>query len=547
MNERLKIIADTITEIDALGVTTPFIGVGDVIKGAIELTVDEQKLNFIVEINPQYPFQFHETETIRFVNSDLLIYNHVNRDGSICVHTLHSSDLKKKLELDINSLKEWVRKYYINKDADAHYEHIVVPQASIDGINSVFLFTEVDYTFKKGQFDFFTYSTTSQGSMYNDKVITNIVQEFQINKQSVKCSWSNNYKNFPTKEGIYLFVETPPVENKRFAVTSWLQMENFVSQEFLNFLHTLNTSLNGSKRPVEIPLLIGYKINDIEIHWEAIRIFTDSFPNYGSKNELTKKFEGKLYNERINWSITKNCSYKYFFGRGALHEKITEGNVLIIGVGAIGSIVATTLVRGGCNKITLIDYDIKEPENVCRAEYSFVTGINNKVEDLGNTLSSISPFVEIKYDKHLFDFAKFAYNNKKRNRELAEIINQYDIIFDCSTDNDVAFILSQLEINSELFNFSTTNHAKEFVCVVKPNSYDWLMKIFSELNNDMTDLYNPTGCWSPTYKASYNDINTLVQYALKQINLTYKNELPLRNFYLSTFFDNGLTIKLNQF
>lgn len=31
-------------------------------------------------------------------------------------------------------------------------------------------------------------------------------------------------------------------------------------------------------------------------------------------------------------------------------------------------------------------------------------------------------------------------------------------------------------------------------------------------------MYNPTGCWSPTFKASYNDVATLTQYALKIIN-----------------------------
>jgi molybdopterin/thiamine biosynthesis adenylyltransferase len=384
--------------------------------------------------------------------------------------------------------------------------------------------------------------------MYNDKVTTNIVQEFIVNKQLVSCKWNNQYKAFSKGEGIYYFIENPPVENNRFALKSWLALEPFTNPGFLNFLYKTNTELpTGKNRPEEITLLIGYRINTTEIHWQAIRIDTNDFPNYGVKNPFTKQFEGKLHDKEINWVVTQNCSYKYFFGRGTMSEKLTESKILIVGVGAIGSIVATTLVRGGCKKINLVDYDIKEPENVCRAEYNFITGINNKVEDLSISLSSISPFVDVRHDKHLFDFAKFAYNNKNRNSELAEIINQYDVIFDCSTDNDVAFILSQLDIKSELFNLSTTNHAKELVCVINPNSYEWLMKIFQELNNDMTDLYNPTGCWSPTYKASYNDINTLVQYALKQINLTYENQLPMRNFYLSTAFDNGFTIKLNQF
>jgi molybdopterin/thiamine biosynthesis adenylyltransferase len=548
MEERLKHIVDCVTAITDLEIISPFQIVGDVIKGAIAVTEENQKLFFGVEISSQYPFQSHETETIRFINSDLLKYNHVNADGSICIHTHHSTELAQKIILDFSALKQWIVKYYINKDKDDHYEHIIVPLKAINGINRVFLFTDVDYNFTNGQFGFFKYSTISHGAMYNDKVTTNIVQEFIVNKQLVSCKWNNQYKAFSKGEGIYYFIENPPVENNRFALKSWLALEPFTNPGFLNFLYKTNTELpTGKNRPEEITLLIGYRINTTEIHWQAIRIDTNDFPNYGVKNPFTKQFEGKLHDKEINWVVTQNCSYKYFFGRGTMSEKLTESKILIVGVGAIGSIVATTLVRGGCKKINLVDYDIKEPENVCRAEYNFITGINNKVEDLSISLSSISPFVDVRHDKHLFDFAKFAYNNKNRNSELAEIINQYDVIFDCSTDNDVAFILSQLDIKSELFNLSTTNHAKELVCVINPNSYEWLMKIFQELNNDMTDLYNPTGCWSPTYKASYNDINTLVQYALKQINLTYENQLPMRNFYLSTAFDNGFTIKLNQF
>lgn len=548
MEERLKHIVDCITALTDLEIISPFQIVGDMIKGAIAITEENQKLFFAVEISSQYPFQSHETETIRFINSDLLKYNHVNADGSICIHTHHSTELARKIILDFSALKQWMVKYYINKDKDDHYEHIIVPLKAINGINTVFLFTDVDYNFTKGQFGFFKYSTISHGAMYNDKVATNIVQEFLVNKQLVSCKWNNQYKALSKGEGIYYFIENPPVENNRFAVNNWLKLEPFTNQNFLNFLYKTSTELpTGKNKPEEIILLIGYRINSMEIHWQAIRIDTNDFPNYGVKNPSTKQFEGKLHDKEINWAVTQNCSYKYFFGRGTMNERLTKSKILIIGVGAIGSIVATTLVRGGCKKINLVDYDIKEPENVCRAEYNFITGINNKVEDLSISLSSISPFVDVMHDKHLFDFAKFAYSNKNRNSELAEIINQYDVIFDCSTDNDVAFILSQLDIKSELFNLSTTNHAKELVCVINPNSYEWLMKIFQELNNDMTDLYNPTGCWSPTYKASYNDINTLVQYALKQINLTYENQLPMRIFYLSTAFDYGFTIKLNQF
>ena len=42
----------------------------------------------------------------------------------------------------------------------------------------------------------------------------------------------------------------------------------------------------------------------------------------------------------------------------------------------------------------MLKFDVKEPENICRSEYSFITGINDKTIDLLNDLFSVSPFLE---------------------------------------------------------------------------------------------------------------------------------------------------------
>jgi hypothetical protein len=107
------------------------------ITGRVALTVKEHRIEFAVSIYPQYPLQFHDMETIRFVNRDLLDYDHVNGDGSFCVHTFHSPVMERKIQLDFNSMKHWITRYFINKEKDVHYEHIVVSPASNAVLNSV--------------------------------------------------------------------------------------------------------------------------------------------------------------------------------------------------------------------------------------------------------------------------------------------------------------------------------------------------------------------------------------------------------------------------
>lgn len=545
MLARLESIVEHINHLKNVRITSPFEQKEEVIRGNIALTEAETILNFEVIILPEYPFQSHESETIRFINKDMLDLNHVNADGSICIHTSHCPELNQKLDLDFNGLRSWIKKYYLNKETDANYEHLIVNESLINGVRNVFLFTDVDCNFSKGEFGTFQYTILPKGKSCNIDINTYLVQSFK--KDLVKCKWSGFYKTLNSNNyGFFIYIERPPAENRRFAIKTWVELEPYVSQDFLYYLNNTKKNLESKKEQIPVPLFIGYKIPTGEIHWQCAIFLSNNFPNYGEKNPVSKKFEGRLSSDGIIWAQTKNCSYKYFFGRGALHERLTNSKILIIGIGAIGSIVATTLVRGGCTNINIIDYDIKEPENVCRSEYSFITGINDKTYDLSQHLLTISPFVEIRSNERLTDYIKVSLNKEGFPEAIDEHLDQFDLIFDCTTDNDIAFILDKAKINSFVINISITNLAKELVCAVKPELYHWLKVIFQKLENDTENLYNPTGCWSPTFKASYNDIAVLVQFAIKHINKCFEKGISIRNFYISQN-EDGDNLKISQY
>jgi ubiquitin-protein ligase len=518
------------------------------ISGKIRIKESGVILEFETEIKPQYPFQSHEIETIRFVNKELLPFNHVNADGSICIHTLPNPDLKSKLNYDIDSLKQWIRKYYVDGNLDKHYDHIIVNEQSSIIPKGCFLFTEVNHTFKKGEFGTFQYAHIARGIEHETDRDTFIVTRFETGKFFSNCNWSTFYLNREYKEGIYLFVENSPVTNRRFIVENWQDLEKFVGQDFMSFLY--NIKKNGplkNGREKNLPLLIGYNIPENEIHWQCAIIETDNFPNTGRDLGSNLGWIGQFRNMQIKWGSTRNCSCKYYFGRGKLTEKLTEKKILIIGIGAVGSMIATTLTRGGCKYLSLADYDTKQPENVCRSEYSFETGINKKVIDLGRRLIQISPFIEILPDSYLMDAIKYYINNKSLQEDIRKRIEEYDIIIDCTTDNDVAYILDSLGLKNEILCISITNNARELLCSVKPDLYKWLMSKNNELQKTDEILYEPLGCWNPTFKASYNDINVLVQFALKHINGTIEKGKMLRHFYLSTESTESFNINLHQF
>lgn len=509
---------------------------GPITSFTVEVSEDEVNLPFEVEILALYPMQFHDAETIRFVNKDLLAYDHVNADGSICVHTLHSTELRQKIRLDFHSLQQWIKKYYIAGEKDARYEHIVVNETAIGGTQTIFLYTDVDYCFSANEFGSFSYSALASGVKRGERIVTNLVQSFEVKKHNIQCKWSKEYRKQERKQGLFCFLKGAPVKNRRFAVENWQEMEPFVNQAFIQFLYTNRQRFVGNdKGSSYVPLLLGYAISETEIHWQTALLPVNSFPITKNKVLNSHHYLGQFLNQEILWCQTRNCSYRYFFGRGALHERITKAKILVIGLGAVGSIVAKSLVRGGVVDVTLVDYDVKEPENVCRSEYDFDTGICNKAVELHNILNQISPFVEVRHSEELMDKVKFWSNLENVKKPFEDLFGEYDLIFDCTTDNDVASLLDRLQIPAQVYCLSITNEAKELVCAVKPNLYGWLVQIFEKLKEGASqELYHPTGCWSPTFKAGYTDIAVLVQWAIKQIDTCFALGMPVRNFVIAT-------------
>jgi len=515
-----------------------------------------ESLDFEVVIFPQYPLKSHGSESIKFINSNLIMYNHVMGDGSICIHTSHKVRLQDKLLVDFISLKNWIVKYYINKDDDLSYEHIIVSESLINDGYTAYIFTDVDHKFKKGDFGKVDLSFLSFG-FYKEKPISSyIVQKFVSNSgKEWSCKWSELYKKLKlVYPGFYIFIENAPAKLNRFAFNNWSDLTPFLDQKFLSLLHSFQKENVAKHKGKSVPIFIGYKTISTEIHWQVAILEIGKFPLKGVperiKGKKTGGWKSELIDERISWALSRNSSYEYFFGRGTLSRNITTKKILILGIGAVGSMIATTLVRGGCKFIDLADYDVKEPENVCRSEYFFDRGINEKVYELSGILTSISPFVETaSFIKDYFEtLIKVLYREKGAKESFTSVLNRYDVVFDCTTDNDLMYILDSLELSCDLINLSITNHARDLVCAFYPNIYRFVINQFDNvLENDFEDLFNPTGCWSPTFRAGFNDINALVQIAIKHINTLYEQGRPKNNFVLQPDYEKLLSIEIKEY
>jgi len=78
-----------------------------------------------------------------------------------------------------------------------------------------------------------------------------------------------------------------------------------------------------------------------------------------------------------------------------VHEKVRQATVGIMGLGGLGTLVASALARVGVGRLVLADFDVVEPSNLNRQQY-FIGQIGmKKTEALKENLVRMNPYVKI--------------------------------------------------------------------------------------------------------------------------------------------------------
>ncbi|MFK1716821.1 ThiF family adenylyltransferase [Bacteroides fragilis] len=520
------------------------------LKGRIAVATgqDNTDLEWNVEISPTYPFKVMGSEPIYFQNKNLLDYPHIMQGGNLCMHPAEYENAESQFVNDLKQLKEWIDKYYVKEEKDVHYEHLVVNHYPIHKKYYTFCFAEIQEDFAEGDYGIVHYATLPTGQKNDCQVSNYVVQRFVSylkTKKVLPCKISNFYQELRSCTGVYCLLNNIPSVYNKFIVEEYDSIRGLFSQSQKNYIHSFVVS-HGDKYDF-FPLFCGYKIPSGGVYWQAMLIFMEDLPIEPVRVGIGKNrvWLTDFKRGQIQWAETVDISYKYFFGRGAMPEELANKKMLIMGVGAIGSIIAETLTRCGAKNISLYDIDNKEPGNVCRSSYPFYTGITEKTLDMGSLLRQISPHVECTSLKPIVDLVIKSYAVEHEDKSaLAGFFDEFDVIFDCTTDNQLMRVMDSVGAKAQLVNLSITNHAQDLICAFSPNVTETVLLIYDLLKRDTeTDMYNPTGCWNPTFKASYNDIECKVQIALKHIIKMLSRLEPLSNFYIT---EDDLNLRINK-
>lgn len=487
------------------------------LKGEIQVFQQNHSLNFIVEVPYYFPLHDPNGFSLRFT-SDFTHASHQGPNGFICLHPPLLKDPEQQMKEEFQLLKNWMRRFYINQEKD--YLEPVYHQYRADSPLTIFFYTQVARSFKKGEVGHFEYVTGLLASHF-----------FVIRIGGASCEWSarifEQEKN--AYRGLWIFLENEPYIK---ALNRWTQLKSLLSKE--QFAQIARNSRNKSKTKNFQAIMLGSFIrpdSDI-IRWSVISV-----------RDIEKPIEPKtgkvhILEDEIKWLRSSDISYANFFGRGGLSPEITDRNILVLGLGAIGSKLTEHLTRGGARKLTLCDHDQIEPGNICRGQFHQTSVSIPKTLWMTSQVIAISPFTEVQnipaFDPLPPDHESF--------RELRKLINQFDLIFDCSTDNSLALTLDRMKLSGKVVNLSISNEAKELFCFTGKNitqqKSHWVPK-YQTQEVDETELFHETGCAYPTFRASNVDISSLLALAVKQINYCLGQNRHLSSFVISTKESDG--------
>lgn len=320
-------------------------------------------------------------------------------------------------------------------------------------------------------------------------------------------------------------------------------------------------------------VLIGFSIpqnffgNPEEIHWAPLVFYTLEHARKLSQQKKTKSIWREVLkkdfadSQQLPWAKSSNIHHLRLFSRGSLNKSIQNKSISLFGCGALGSIIAENLIRGGNTDLSLFDYDIIQMGNLCRHTLSGEDLNYSKSIALRKKLLSINPFANIQAF-----YSSIPLNSKFTNEK--EAIKKSDLLLECTTD-DFAFewlnkfvSTKNKRLISMFFNFHT-----DILTLLVSGTNISCIDIFNYLKMavkngdtkiDSNEYFNyPSkyeqiiegiGCWHATFPGLYMHINLLVSAALDIINDHVDNEKGLaviiKRNKSNTYLSNGNILEI---
>lgn len=331
---------------------------------------------------------------------------------------------------------------------------------------------------------------------------------------------------------IWLYCQAMPIIEPYQAIDCWDDLLKYFRAEACedSFKGALDRIRDGETHLLLLGFPIPARIGDEarQVHWQPIRLPVISrgnqFANGFRPNSLgywmrdrAKSFPSK---GQPDWNAAENWSKEETMGRGRIDEAIGGRSSLMIGVGAVGSVVSEILVRSGAGPLVVCDGDEVQHGNLCRLSLQLDDIGRNKAEAVSNRLSGAHAHADI----------RFIANHFPPNGETeVAMIEGCDLILDCTGEDSTLQDLASREWGRERFfcSISLSYKAKRVyvftawsptfpVDVFQHQMLPWSTKDLEEFSGEEM-VQAGVGCWHPAFPARIDDIWMLVAAAVRRL------------------------------
>ena len=285
-------------------------------------------------------------------------------------------------------------------------------------------------------------------------------------------------------------------------------------------LRAIARSVRGREANI---LLLGYPIPlrrgepTSEVHWQAI-----SVPKLEKGGKPPKGFrpneQGWWQRDRANAFVGKQMlTYlptvswhpERMQARGRFASGLRERRVAIAGCGALGSLLAELLVRGGVEDMLLIDHDTLAAGNLVRHTLSGGEIGKNKAAALATRLSSVAPFASVRSHEGRLPASR---------SDLEQLLEDREIVLDCTGADEVLMALCQgwwslpklfmsASVGYEARRvFAFGHRGCSFPYAEFREAVDPLLAFERGRWSERGETLEGAGCWSPLFPARMDDM-----------------------------------------
>lgn len=354
----------------------------------------------------------------------------------------------------------------------------------------------------------------------------------------VEPIWGRLIREEPQQDvGLWIRLPKEPVVEHWHVPDTWEELDGLLAGNGISLDQVFRDAYGGLRNASAPLLALGFPIpalfsdQPIQMHW-----FFGQLPVLRARGEKKKqhRYPKAVFWERnrtlnlsgtIEWVASENWSPKSLGSRGQLPERLTGQKVLLIGAGAVGSMLAELLVRGGVHNLKIVDGDVVAAGNLVRHTLDMGDIGDGKATSLARHLNRISPHADVEG----LDLRFLSTDAKVKALALEQ-----SLVIDCTAEDSVVKSLESIAWRTDtlLCSFSISHGAAQLYAYAQKDRFDsehFFATIHPYVSKDL-EAHGPdtfpregVGCWHPIFPAP---VERVMQAACKAVDfLTEKCEL----------------------